>query len=177
MKNPSQAIGGAVRSRAALAALLDFHPRSAAGGRSYDDSTILLMRGRLYETRVEVTRQEGQGETRESRPGLAEKIPRTRYRADDTATRRTRVESGSAGDLDHRMAEAPGAGGQEAVVEALIGGEGRGLPRELRSVPERLQSQRPRPEEHLEDEEPDVLDHHEEHDGAQGSLHGTAGRQ
>ena len=76
------------------------------------------------------------------------------------------------------MAQPPQeAGGQEAVVEALVGGEGRGLPRELRCVPERLQPERPRPEEHLEHEEPDVLDHHEDRDGGQGGLHGTAGRQ
>ena len=76
------------------------------------------------------------------------------------------------------MAQAPQqARGQEAVVQALVRGQRRGLPRELRRVPERLQPERPRPEEHLEDEEPDVLDHHDEHDGGQGGLHGVAGRQ
>ena len=64
------------------------------------------------------------------------------------------------------------AGGQEAVVEALVGGEGRGLPRELRRVAEGLQAEGPRPEEHLEDEEPDVLDHHHDDDRGQGGRHG-----
>lgn len=54
----------------------------------------------------------------------------------------------------HGVDEAPDqSGGQEAVVEAHVGGEGLGLLGELGTQPEGLATARRGPEEHLEDED------------------------
>src|SRR5260221_7246253 len=65
------------------------------------------------------------------------------------------------------------ARGQEAVVEALVRGQGSGGPGLLLRLAEGPESDRPRPEEHLEHEEPEMLRGDEAHQRVCRRGHGS----
>ena len=64
-------------------------------------------------------------------------------------------------------------GGQEAVVQALIGGKSPGRFGEFGRRTERAPSDRVRPQKHLEDQEINVEGRHHDHEHGRNQLHGV----